>query len=346
MPVALVVSGGGSKGAFAVGVIRELQSQFPNINYDLFVGTSTGSLIVPLVALGEMDLVEELYTTVKTDDIIAKHNIGDRLSEHSIFDANPLWNLITLHYTDIRCHTLLQSDKKVYLTTTCLQTGELVVFTNDRSATDHANYKIEQIHNADHLRKVIMASACQPVFMPPVKVNLKVPGHPNPHFQFVDGGVRQYVGIEMAIDHGAEEIITILLSPKDSNAATAEFKTVFPILEKTIDIFTTDVGKNDLIIPQQFNEALQYIAAVKKKMKREGFSQADIDRLFTIRGRENPYEDKKPLQIYLIRPDQSLGGGPGGLNFEPTEMKQMLATGRATAGNFIATINPTESPWA
>lgn len=346
MPVALVVSGGGSKGAFAVGVIRELLTQFPHLTFDQFVGTSTGSLIVPLVAMGEMDLVEELYTTVETDNIIGKHNIGDRLSEHSIFDATPLWNLISEHYTDARCQALLNSTKKIYLTTTCLQTGELVVFSNDSNATDHANYRMEQIHTPDHLRKVIMASACQPVFMPPVKVNLKVPGHPHPHYQFVDGGVRQYVGIEMAIDHNATDIVTILLSPKETETDTGELKTLFPILEKTIDIFTTDVGKNDLIIPQQFNEALQYIAAVKNKMKREGFSQADIDRLFRIRGRENPYEDKKPLNIYLIRPAESLGGGPGGLNFDPAEMKQMLATGRVAAGNFMASLNPNDSPWA
>ena len=346
MSVALVVSGGGSKGAFAVGAIKELKDNFPQLDFDLFVGTSTGSLIVPLVAMGELDLVEELYTTVTTKDIISKSNLGDRLSEHSIFDASPLWDLISLHYTDARYQKLIQSGKRIYLTTTCLQSGELVVFTNDTNTTNHKNYRLEQIIDADHFRKAIMASACQPVFMPPVKVNLKVPGHPNPHWQFVDGGVRQYVGIEMAIDHGAAHIITILLSAEENEPDQKEFKTIFPILEQTIDIFTTDVGKNDLIIPQQFNEALLYIDAVKKKMKREGYSQTDIDRLFSIRGRENPYEEKRPLNIFLIRPSTPLGGGPGGLNFEPVEMREMLTAGQQEAGQFIAALDITKSPWA
>ena len=62
---------------------------------------------------------------------------------------------------------------------------------------------------------------------------------------------------------------TILLSSDQAEVAPL-FKTLFPILEQTISIFITDVGKNDLIIPQLDNEALTYIDAVKKKMKREG----------------------------------------------------------------------------
>jgi len=71
-----------------------------------------------------------------------------------------------------------------------------------------------------------MASACQPVFMPPIKVNKNVPGEANPHFQFVDGGVREYAGVEMAIDNGATEIFTILLSTGDKVIVDTEFKTI------------------------------------------------------------------------------------------------------------------------
>lgn len=43
---ALVISGGGSKGAFAGGVAQYLL-QNKGRNYDLFLGTSTGSLLIP-----------------------------------------------------------------------------------------------------------------------------------------------------------------------------------------------------------------------------------------------------------------------------------------------------------
>ncbi len=94
---ALVVSGGGSKGAFAAGVIKRLAQEFPDINFDILIGTSTGALIVPLVALDELDLLEQVYTTVKTEDIILEGNAGFNLiNENSLFDSSPLGRLLII----------------------------------------------------------------------------------------------------------------------------------------------------------------------------------------------------------------------------------------------------------
>ena len=345
MKKALVVSGGGSKGAFAVGVIKQLTQNY-NLTFDVIVGTSTGSLIAPLVALGKIDDLEKLYTTITNVDIIIKDNLGTRLSENSIFRVTPLWEKIKSIYTDDFFTQLNQSGKEIYLNTTCLQSEELVVFTNAVAPAESKYYTVRKLVNADHFRKAVLASACQPVFMTPVKVNLDVPGEENPNYQFVDGGVREYAGVQMAIDADAKEIFTILLSAINPGKNTTDYKTMFPVLEQTIAIFTTDVGKNDLIIPFQYNEALKYIDAVKKKMKREGLKADDINRYFTIQGRESPFEDKIPLQIHIIQPDMPLGGGPGGLDFIPDDMKLMLAKGESSAADFVASLNPGEVDWA
>ncbi|MBT8385300.1 MAG: patatin-like phospholipase family protein, partial [Bacteroidia bacterium] len=50
---ALVISGGGSKGAFAGGVAEYL-IDVKNKEYDLFLGTSTGSLMVSHLALNKL----------------------------------------------------------------------------------------------------------------------------------------------------------------------------------------------------------------------------------------------------------------------------------------------------
>ena len=50
---ALVISRGGSKGAFAGGVAQYLIEE-KKMKYDLFIGTSTGSLLVSHLALGEL----------------------------------------------------------------------------------------------------------------------------------------------------------------------------------------------------------------------------------------------------------------------------------------------------
>lgn len=70
---AMVISGGGSKGAFAGGVAQYLIDVEKN-HYDIFVGTSTGSLLISHLALGKVDKVKDIYTNV------------DR---HSIFNRNP-----------------------------------------------------------------------------------------------------------------------------------------------------------------------------------------------------------------------------------------------------------------
>src|SRR5699024_2352480 len=67
---ALVISGGGSKGAYAGGVAEHL-IRIQKQQYDIFVGTSTGSLLVPLLAIGEIDKLYELYTNVNQNSIFS-----------------------------------------------------------------------------------------------------------------------------------------------------------------------------------------------------------------------------------------------------------------------------------
>lgn len=67
---ALVISGGGSKGAFAGGVAQYLVEDL-NRDYDLFIGTSTGSLLVNHLALKKVEKIKRIYTSVTTEDIFS-----------------------------------------------------------------------------------------------------------------------------------------------------------------------------------------------------------------------------------------------------------------------------------
>jgi predicted acylesterase/phospholipase RssA len=60
---ALVISGGGSKGSFGGGVAQYLIEE-QGRDYDLLIGTSTGSLLVPFLAVKKLDKLKEAYTTV------------------------------------------------------------------------------------------------------------------------------------------------------------------------------------------------------------------------------------------------------------------------------------------
>ena len=78
---ALVISGGGSKGAFGGGVAQYLIEEKKR-DYDLYVGTSTGSLLISHLALKEVEKIRKVYTSVNESSIfnnrpfLIKHKHG------------------------------------------------------------------------------------------------------------------------------------------------------------------------------------------------------------------------------------------------------------------------------
>ena len=344
MKRALVISGGGSKGAFAVGVLKELHSLYPKLDFDIYVGTSTGSLVVSLASINRIDTLEKIYTSITNSDLFIKGNIVDRLGDTSLFDVTPAWKLIQKYYPDTSYDLLSASGKKVFFTTACLQTNELTIFTNDSSSIRPTDYKVIQTINANHFRRAMLASACEPVFMNPIQVGRDVPGAANPDYQYVDGGIIEYIGLQMAIDVGATEIFAILLSPEKPNVLKPQFTNLLDILGETVDILTSEVGKNNVVIADQYAGALKYIAEVKTQMLADGVPQAAIDKYFTLPD-PNIFQNKETIKIFKIRPDEPLGGGPGGLTFNPTEMQGMVAKGQAVFSDFAAKLPPRDITW-
>lgn len=82
---ALIISGGGSKSAFAGGVAQYLINDLHK-DYDLYLGTSTGSLMVSHLALGMVDKIKEIYTSVNQNSIFSNcpFKIKKRFGEDTI----------------------------------------------------------------------------------------------------------------------------------------------------------------------------------------------------------------------------------------------------------------------
>ena len=97
MKKALVISGGGSKGAFGGGVAQYLMKNEQK-DYDIFIGTSTGSLMVSHLALGQLDSLKKIYTNVNQKTIFSnnpfkiKKVAGEKVV--SIRHLNTLWNFL------------------------------------------------------------------------------------------------------------------------------------------------------------------------------------------------------------------------------------------------------------
>ena len=93
---ALVISGGGSKGAFAVGALRYIHDHVRAADqFDVYCGTSTGALIVPLAACGELALLEQQYSSLRQNDLVKLGVATNLVLGVSLHDATPLRDKIT-----------------------------------------------------------------------------------------------------------------------------------------------------------------------------------------------------------------------------------------------------------
>ena len=116
MKKALVISGGGSKGAFAAGVAQYLMKEEEK-EYDLFLGTSTESLMVSHLALGKLDALKKLYTNVDKKSIFSNSPFtirkiaGEKVI--SINHLNTLWNFIKGRKRLVKVKIYENSSKKI-----------------------------------------------------------------------------------------------------------------------------------------------------------------------------------------------------------------------------------------
>lgn len=231
---ALVISGGGCKGSFAGGIIQYLIEE-EGQDYQIYVGTSTGALLIPLTALNEIDKLKEAYTTVSQKDIfdinpfkvinnrngqvkvkINKWNVLRNLMPKIKFKRRfpfvyfkkgnvsfgrsyKLKRLIKRFLTEKNYQALLNSDKEVIVSVLNLTEKELEF----KSCND---YLYEDF--VDWMR----ASATVYPFMSIVNKDNK---------QYIDGGVVELTPVQKALDRGATEIDVIVLK-EESPASNSE----------------------------------------------------------------------------------------------------------------------------
>ncbi len=322
---ALVVSGGGSKGAFAVGAIRHMVDEL-GLSFEFISGTSTGSLIAPLVVTDELDELEEIYTTVTTRDVLIRRRLSDALRANSLFDVEPLWRLIDERLTRRRADAILASSVQLAITTVCLQTGRVTYFHAGPDLVHGEDVDAHRIHGRTELMRAVLASANQPVLMPPVQI----PSGGEPVRQYVDGGVREFAPLKIAIDNGATEVYAVVLSPERPEVSEGRKQGLVSILSRTIGLFVEDVAFNDIGTARLYNEAIAYLDGVRARLERDfGLTDAQVDRLLGEGAPRNPFAGARAVELHLIRPEEPLPSD--GLTFDPPVMRRMVELGRARA---------------
>ncbi|TDI77553.1 MAG: patatin-like phospholipase family protein [Bacteroidetes bacterium] len=242
---ALVISGGGSKGAFAGGVAQYLLET--SHIYDLFVGTSTGSLLIPHLALNKVAKIREIYTSIDQSSIfsscpfvIKKEKYGIRqigINHFNVIknivkgrktfgESHNLKKLIIEVFTEEEFNKLKESSIDIVVTVSNLSLNQIEYKSiNDCSYTDFCDW--------------IWISCNYTPFMSLAKKG---------GCEYADGGFGSVVPIEEAINRGATEVDVIVLETEVTHYNRMPSKNPFSLLTSMFAFMVDRIEKQNIRI--------------------------------------------------------------------------------------------------
>jgi len=245
MKRALVISGGGSKGAFAGGVAQYLM-EHEKRDYDMLLGTSTGSLLISHLALHKLDELKNLYTNVDQRSIFSNNpfrirNVnGQKVVSINHFntlrnflkgrktfgESKFLKDLINRSVTCEMYEEILKKEKEIIVTVSNLTTSQI-------------EYKSNKDCTYDDFCDWIWGSCNYVPFMSLLEKD---------HCQYADGGFGALVPIREAILRGATEIDAIILETEVTLVNKLPAKNPFSLLFDVFEFMLTHVERHNITI--------------------------------------------------------------------------------------------------
>ncbi len=200
----LVLSGGGSHGAWGAGVLRGWRENTDNPRprtFRIVTGVSTGALLATYTFLGETnddELLESAYTHIQTTDIYRNKFLLFALFSDSFKSAAPLKRTIA-KYIDTntlnRVAAAAREGRQLYVGTANLDTGRLVIWDLTKIAADESNPRRLELY-----RNVVFASASIPIAVPPVDIDGNL---------YSDGGVRAQLFFQGHLTPAARKLASV-----------------------------------------------------------------------------------------------------------------------------------------
>jgi predicted patatin/cPLA2 family phospholipase len=198
----LVLSGGGSHGAWGAGVLRgwrENQESPRPGKFQVVTGVSTGALLATHAFLGapeDDDLLQEAYTKVKTSDIYHNRFLPFALFSDSLKSSSPLKHTVARYITEQTLEQVAragrQEHRRLYAGSVNYDTGKLVIWDLTAIAMDETNPQRLELY-----RRVVLASASIPILVPPVNIDGNL---------YTDGGARAQLFFEKGFLSGLGQI--------------------------------------------------------------------------------------------------------------------------------------------
>jgi predicted patatin/cPLA2 family phospholipase len=242
---ALVISGGGSKGAFAGGVAEYLIKEQKK-DYDIYIGTSTGSLLISQLALNEIDKLKGIYTNVNQHSIFSNNPFvikkvhGEKVV--TINHIHVLWNLIRGRKTfgeSGRLRKLIRKNFSKLDFQKLKESSKEVVVTVSNLTSSHIEYKALSDYSYDEFCDWTWASCNYVPFMSLFEKD---------NCQYADGGFGDLVPIREAIKRGAKEVDVIVLDTEVVHFNRMPIKNPFSLISAVFDFTMEHVEKHNLTI--------------------------------------------------------------------------------------------------
>lgn len=317
--VALVLSGGGARGAYEVGVLgyvlERLTARRAPVQLDIVCGTSVGAINACFLVAHLADPVagirrlSDVWTGIDLDvvlrfgmrQVVSLHRVllGGGASSVGLFDVAPMAELVEKQVPwraisrNLR-HGLLRG---ISVSTTEVASGRTVIFM--QTSNDARGAIVPPPRTVIRHTRVgphhALASAAIPLLFPAVTIEGGL---------YVDGGVRQNTPIAPAIRMGATHVFAVGLSvDPHSHAASQPVVTVPPsatfLLGKVMNAFLLDHIQNDFELMERINGMID-----------DGTRAYGPDFLATLnhaaesRGGSVPYSRVASL---VIRPSENIG---------------------------------------
>ncbi len=242
---ALVISGGGSKGAFAGGVAKYL-IQEKKQDYDIIVGTSTGSLMVIHLALEKIDELQRIYSSIKQRSIFSNNPFFIKkvhgVKVIGIKHINTLWNFLNGRKTFGESKNLRKFIRKEISKSDFLKvknSDKEVIVTVSNLTENRVEYKSINDYDYEDYCDWIWGSCNYVPFMSLLQKN---------NCEYADGGFGDLVPIKEAILKGATEIDVIILETETEHLSRMPSKNPFSLLMNVFDFMLDQIEQQNVHI--------------------------------------------------------------------------------------------------
>lgn len=223
----LVISGGGAKGAWTVGVLKHLILE-KNTTYDAFFGVSVGALNVSCLSMFPKEQEKEgyeyllnLWLNLNTSNIHKRWFPFGKLHSlwlKSLYNSNPLINLV---HSKLDLNRVRSSGRTVSVGAVSLTSGKYKNFTQDD----------------DCFVDGVLASSSFPSGLKPIEINGEL---------YSDGGIQHITPLNDAIKNSSDEIDHIICAPPRTTSSYDINSSTPGLAMRAISLMSDEIISADL----------------------------------------------------------------------------------------------------